>query len=45
MGKIMAELYFQELQTGEKSIAAKTVSIKPELILRKSTQPASLIRK
>ena len=39
MGKTIAELFFQELETGQGATSPKTVSIKPELIIRKSSGP------
>lgn len=38
MGKTIANLYFQEMEVFELSVEPKIVSIKPKLIVRKSTQ-------
>jgi len=38
MGKTIAELFFEELAVSGTTIAPKTVSIKPKLMVRKSTQ-------
>jgi len=40
MGKTIAELFFNKLETGGSRISPGIVSIRPELIIRKSTQPA-----
>jgi LacI family repressor for deo operon, udp, cdd, tsx, nupC, and nupG len=37
MGKTIADLYFQEKENKEVSITPKTISIKPKLIIREST--------
>lgn len=37
MGKAIADLYFQELETSDLNAEPRVVSIKPELIVRKST--------
>ena len=38
MGKVIADLYFQEIKEAVNSTIYKTVSIKPKLIIRSSTQ-------
>lgn len=42
MGKTIANLYFQEMDIYEVDITPKIVSIKPKLIIRKSTQRSSM---
>ncbi len=42
MGQTIAELYFEEIKEVSVSAAYKTVSIKPELIIRSSTQKIGL---
>jgi LacI family repressor for deo operon, udp, cdd, tsx, nupC, and nupG len=41
MGKTIAELFFDEMETGGKAITPGVVSIKPTLIVRRSTQRIS----
>lgn len=38
MGKVIADLYFQEIKEASNSTIYKTVSVKPKLIIRSSTQ-------
>jgi len=42
MGKTIANLYFEELNTKEIAVQPKTISIKPNLIIRSSTSKKSI---